>query len=70
MMLDIRDQPLLVGDKIYSLEFSSGSVHKYHAEVVGLTPQKVRIAVSYPWRTSQGLPPTVTIRDPKYLVKI
>lgn len=64
-MLDIRDQPLNVGDRVYSLEFSSGSVHKYEAEIVGLTRQKVRLAVKRPWRQEAE----ITLRDPKYIVK-
>lgn len=65
MILDIRDQPLNVGDRVYSLEFSSGSLHKYEAVVMAITALKVRIAVSKPWLHE----PEITLRDPKYIVK-
>lgn len=65
-MLDIRDQPLSVGDQVYFLEFRSGSLHKKRATIVGFTPSNVRIE----YERYAGHMERKLTQPSKYIVKI
>ena len=66
MMVDIRDQPLNVGDRVYLLAFQSGSITKYEAFILGFTPQYVKLTYKR-WKDDPG---TYSNSKPKYIVKI